>query len=181
MANAKEELVPPALKRSTEGAVDKDSLADLLEWFLNFDQRVGIVRLPQVEELFKWKQADEREQGVEPYPFENAEARFAIGVFQALGENDNEEKLGRWMTDLLQALGESKQNNEDIATSYGLALDSSHVAEAEKLPSKNERRFYLTNCWIEALCTAEVRFLGWVYQELYGKAFQPVVPESAEG
>lgn len=170
---AKEELVPPGLKRSPDGGIDTNSLADLLEWFLNFDQRVGLVRLPQIEELFQWKQADDRQQGTEPYPFENAEARFAIGVFQAIGENDTEEKLSRWITDVLQALGESKQNNEDIANSYNLAQDKSHIEEAEKLPSKNERRFYLTNCWIEALCTAEVRFLGWVYQDLYGKPFQP--------
>jgi len=173
MANAKEEFAPPALKHNGPDAIDNASLADLLEWFLNFDQKVGIVRHPQVEELFQWKQADDRDRGTEPYPFENAEARFAIGVFQAIGANDSQEKLGQWITDVLQALGESKQYNEDIASTYSLAQDRSHVEEAEKLPSANEKRFYLTNCWIEALCTAEVRFLGWVYQELYGMAFQP--------
>ena len=49
--------------------------------------------------------------------------------------------------------------------------------EAEKIPTEEEKRFYLTSCWIESLCTAEVRFLGWVYQELYGKPFEPIIEE----
>lgn len=165
---------PPKLVKTETGDIESNSLADLLEFFLNYDQRVAIMRHPHVEELFQWKQSDDKENGVEPYPFENAEARFAIGVFQAIAENNSEEQLSKWMTDILGALGEAKQNNEDIAKSYKLVQDQSHVAEAEKLPSKKEQRYYLTNCWVESLCTAEVRFLGWVYQELYGKAFEPL-------
>jgi hypothetical protein len=45
--------------------------------------------------------------------------------------------------------------------------------ESQKIESKTEQRLFLTSSWLEALCTAEVRFLGWVYQELYGKQFQP--------
>ena len=52
--------------------------------------------------------------------------------------------------------------------------DVSHVEQAKNLPSQIEKRLYLTSCWIESLCTAEVRFLGWVYQELYGKPFEPI-------
>ena len=175
MAETEQQMEPPALRQGPDGRVDSVSLADLLEFFLNYDQRVAIMRHPHVEELFRWKQQDDEEHGVATYPFENAESRFAVGVSQAIAANDTEEKLGMWMTDVLQALGEAKQNNEDIAKDYGLAQDRSHVEEAEKLPSKNEKRFYLTSCWIESLCTAEVRFLGWVYQELYGKPFEPKI------
>lgn len=174
MAQAQPENYPPKLRKVADGSVDINSLADLLEWFLLNDSRVGLVRLAQVEELFQWKQADDEANGIEVYPFENAEARFAIGAFQALGENDTEEKLGRWITDLLEALGGAKQTNEDIAASYKLAQNESHIAQAANIPNKLEQRIYLTSCWIESLCTAEVRFLGWVYQELYGKQFQPV-------
>ncbi len=170
----KQENEPPKLIRDQKGEIEQNSLADLLEFFLNFDQRVAIVRHQQVEELFQWKQADDKEKGIEPYPFENAEARFAVGVFQTIAENNSEEKLGRWITDVLDALGEAKQNNEDIAKSYGLMQDVSHVEQAKNLPSQIEKRLYLTSCWIESLCTAEVRFLGWVYQELYGKPFEPI-------
>jgi hypothetical protein len=175
MAEAtQQENYPPKLRKTVEGAIDVGSISDLLEWFLNFDQRVGLVRHPHVEELFQWKQADDVANGTEVYPFENAEARFAVGAFQALGENNSEEKLRNWITEVLQALGEAKQTNEDIAASYKLAQNESHIAEAEKIPNKIEQRIYLTSCWIESLCTAEVRFLGWVYQELYGKPFQPM-------
>ena len=175
MAQAQQENTPPKLKKTATGDLDINSLADQLEWFLNFDQRVGLVRHPHVEELFQWKQADDAQNGIEVYPFENAEARFAIGAFQALGENQTEEKLGRWITDVLQALGDAKQTNEDIAGSYALEQGSSHIEQAQKIPNEIERRIYLTSCWIESLCTAEVRFLGWVYQELYDKPFQPAV------
>lgn len=175
MAEAtQQENYPPKLRKTADGGIDINSLADLLEWFLNFDQRVAIVRHPHVEELYQWKQKDDAEHGAEVYPFENAEARFAIGAFQALGENDTEEKLARWITDVLGALGEAKQTNEDIAADYKLDASRSHLEEAHKLPTNTERRLYLTSCWVEALCTAEVRFLGWIYQELYGKPFQPV-------
>ncbi len=174
MAQAPQENFPPKLRRTQTDDIDVNSLADLLEWFLMNDQRVGLVRHPHVEELFQWKQADDAAHGIEVYPFENAEARLAIGAFQALGENQTEETLGRWVTDLLQALGEAKQTNEDIAASYRLEQGASHIEQAAKIPNKTEQRIYLTSCWIESLCTAEVRFLGWVYQELYGKPFQPV-------
>ena len=174
MAQAQQENLPPALRKAADGSIDVNSLADLLEWFLNNDSRVGLVRLPQVEELFQWKQTDDADNGIEVYPFENAEARFAIGAFQALGENETEEKLARWITDLLEALGEAKQTNEDIAASYQLTQSESHVAQSVKIPNLIEQRIYLTSCWIESLCTAEVRFLGWVYQEIYGKPFQPI-------
>ena len=166
---------PPKLIKNVSGDINTNSLADLLEWFLNYDSRVGIVRNPHVEELFQWKQTDEAANGVEIYPFENAEARFALGVFQAIAEYDSEPKLRQWITEVLQALGESKQMNEDIAASYKLNPSESHVAQAEQIPSNSERRLYLTSGWLEALCTAEVRFLGWVYQELYGKPFEPKV------
>ena len=164
---------PPKLEKTANGDINTNSLADLLEWFLNFDQRVALVRNPQVEELFLWKQADDAENGIETYPFENAESRFAIGVFQALGENDSEVELQKWITEVLQALGESKQTNEVIAKSYKLDQSQSHVEQAKVIPSNTERRLYLSSCWLESLCTAETRFLGWVFQEIYGKPFQP--------
>jgi hypothetical protein len=164
---------PPKLQKTEGGDINTNSLADLLEWFLSFDQRVALVRNPHVEELFQWKQTDDANNDIETYPFENAESRFAIGVFQALGENDSENKLSRWLSNVLNALSEAKQTNEDIAKSYNLEQEKSSVAQADKIPSKTERRLYLTSCWLEALCTAEARFLGWVFQELYGKPFQP--------
>ncbi len=166
---------PPKLQKTSSGGIDTNSLANLLEWFLNYDQKVALVRHPHVEELFEWKQADDASGGVEVYPFENAEARFALGVFGALVENDSQAALQNWITEVLQALGESKQTAEDIAAQYKLAVKegASPVVESQKIPSKIERRLFLTSSWLEALCTAEVRFLGWVYQELYGRQFQP--------
>ncbi|MEZ5308338.1 MAG: hypothetical protein R2684_14425 [Pyrinomonadaceae bacterium] len=166
-------MEPPKLKLDTKGQPTTDSLADLLEFFLNNDQRVNIVRHPQVEELFQWKQEFDRANGTPAYPFENAEARFAVGVIQAIQENDTKDKLHEWITRVLEALGESKQTNEDMARSFGLDQSESHITQAQKLTSEIEKRLYLTSCWIESLCTAEVRFLGWVYQELYGEGYQP--------
>src|SRR5688572_18893245 len=98
-------IQPPKLQKTADGDINAKSLADLLEWFLNYDQRVALVRHPHVQELFEWKQADDAAQGEAVYPFENAEARFAVGIFQALAENNSEEELRDLMTEVLQALG----------------------------------------------------------------------------
>ena len=173
MTQKQTQTQPPPLLKLAGGDIDTGSLADLIEWFLNFDPRVALVRRAEVEELFRWKQQDDKTHGIEIYPFENAEARFAIGVFQALGESDSEAKLRDWITEVLQALGEAKQTNEDIAASYKLEKEASHVEQANQIPSNTERRLYLSSCWLEALCTAEARILGWIYQEIYGKQFAP--------
>ncbi len=115
-----QQIQPPKLQKTESGDINTNSLADLLEWFLNYDQRVALVRNPQVEELFQWKQTDDAENGVETYPFENAESRFAIGAFQAIAENDSEIKLASWIADVTQALGEAKQTSDEIANSYNL-------------------------------------------------------------
>ena len=166
---------PPALKRTSDGGIDDGSLADLIEWFLNYDERTARIRHPYTEELFQWKQHDDVENGVGIYPFENAEARFAIGVFQALKENNSEPLLGLWLSDVLSALHEARESKAEISEANKLDESAELLAieKSEKLTTKAERRLYLTSCWLEQLCTAEARVLGWVYQEIYGKPFTP--------
>jgi hypothetical protein len=174
MAEAKtQETQPPKLRRSESGEVDVNSLADLLEWFLMYDERTARMRHANTEELFQWKQNDDAQQGVAIYPFENAEARFAVGAIQALNENSSEPLLKLWISDLLEALQESHKTKTDIAESYNLDEDAEafSLVKAQKLTTNTEKRLYLTSCWLEALCTAEARFLGWVYQEIYGRPF----------
>lgn len=167
------ESQPPKLRRNQNGELDNSSLADLIEWFLNFDERTARMRHENTEELFRWKQADDQANGVGTYPFENAEARFAIGAVQALNENASEPMLKLWISDLLEALHQSRETKAELAEAYKLDddMDASSLAKAEKLTTTAEKRLYLTSCWLEALCTAEVRVLGYVYQELYGKPF----------
>ena len=174
MADAKTpENQPPKLLRKENGEVETASLSDLLEWFLMYDERTARMRHANTEELFQWKQMDDVEQGISIFPFENAEARFAIGAFQALAENNSEPLLKLWISDLLEALQESHKTKTEIAESYNLDedVDAFSLAKSEKLTTNAEKRFYLTSCWLEALCTAEARFLGWVYQEIYGRPF----------
>jgi hypothetical protein len=94
---------------------------------------------------------------------------------QALVVHDSEAALHGWIGELLSALEDARQTNESIAEAYGLkpSEESSVVAEAEKIPSRRERDIYLNCCWLETLCTAEARVLGWAYQGLYGRAFRP--------
>jgi len=171
---------PPKLRRTQEGSADIGSLADILEWFLNFDERTARMRHPAVEELFQWKQQDDKMNGIATYPFENAEARFAVGAFQALAENNNEPKLNAWITDVLNALADARQTRTGLTETYDLDVvpDLFAVAKADKLTTAVEKRIYLTSSWIENLCTAEARFLGWVYQQLYGKPFVPNATEA---
>ena len=165
----------PPLERDEYGQIDVDSVPDVIEWFLNYDQRVAIVRHPSVEEVFQWKQNYAETQGEEVFRFKQAEDRLAIGIIQALADNSTEPKLHSWIGQLLGALDAASKANESSAEAYKLDLQTgaSIVGEAEKIPFERGRREFLTNCWIETLCTAEARVLGWLYKEFYGRPYAP--------
>jgi len=173
-AGTKENL-PPGLRKTADGRLDPASVGDVIEWFLNFDERTARIRLAATDELFAWKQADDAANGIATYPFENAESRFAIGAFQALNENDSEPLLGLWLNDVLAALHQARTTRAEIAEANKIdetSLDPV-LKKAERLTTTAEKRLYFTSCWLEVLLTAEARVLGWAYQELYGRPFTP--------
>ena len=165
----------PPLQRDSRGRVDVDSVPDVIQWFLDYDQRVAIVKHPRVEEVFQWKQEQSRNAGEEVFIFNRAEDRVAIGIIQALAENPNEPALHHWISQLLNALEVASQANEATTEAYGLDLSGSPstVREAQKIPSQRGQTEFLLNCWVETLCSAEVRVLGWLYKEFYGRPFVP--------
>jgi hypothetical protein len=165
----------PPLQRDSAGRVDVDSVPDVIEWFLNYDQRVAVIRHLSVEEVFQWKQQQSQSSGEDVFGFKKAEDRLAIGIIQALAENATERALHDWIGQLLGALDAASKANESTAEAYKLDLRSggSIVKEAEKIPFHRGRTEFLLNCWIESLCTAEARVLGWLYKEFYGKPFAP--------
>jgi len=164
---------PPKLRSGPDGKLDIGSLADVIEWFLNNDERTSRIRHPNSNELFAWKQSEDEASGIGTYPFENAEARFALGTIQAVTTNGSEPLLKLWVTDVLDALREARETKAELTQAYDLDTDAEafSLEKAKKLTSNAERRLYLTSCWLEVLCTAEARVLGWVFQELYGKPF----------
>lgn len=166
---------PPALRRAPQGDFEMASLADIIEWFLAYDERVAVMRAPPVEEIFQWKQMEMLRAEPDAYTFPRAEDRFAIGVIQALAENPDERSLHAWLTDVLNALEEAKKLNEEITKSFKLDIEQGAPAlqEADKLPSQQARAIFLNACWLEALCTAEARVLGWFYQDIYGRPYNP--------
>ena len=165
----------PPLQRDASGRVDVDSVPDVIEWFLNYDQRVAIVRHPSVEEVFQWKQNYSQLQGEEVFRFKQAEDRLAIGIIQALADNSTEATLHGWIGQLLGALDTASKVNESTAEAYKLELrgGGSIIKQADKIPFKRGRDEFLLNCWIETLCTAEARVLGWLYKEFYGHPYAP--------
>ena len=174
-ANGNPSMSPPPLQRDSSGKADLDSVPDVIQWFLDYDQRVAIIRHQNVEEVFHWKQEQSREAGEAVFVFNHAEDRLAIGIIQALAENDSESKLHSWIGQLLNALDVASKANESTAEAYKLDLKSggSIVQEAGKIPSTRGRTDFLINCWVETLCTAEARVLGWLYKEFYGRPFAP--------
>ena len=165
----------PPLGRDERGRIDVDSLPDVIQWFLDYDQRVAILRNPKVEEVFQWKQEESRRSGEDVFAFNRAEDRVAIGILQALSEHATEQELHTWICQLLNALDKATKATEDVSAAYQLdmAAQVSIVTEAQKIPAANARINFLMNCWLETLCTAEVRVLGWLYQEFYGRPFRP--------
>ena len=165
----------PPLQRDEYGQVDVDSVPDVIEWFLNYDQRVAIIRHPAVEEVFQWKQKLSQSEGEEVFVFKQAEDRLAIGIIQALADNSTEQKLHAWIGQLLGALDAASKANESTSEAYKLDLRSggSIIEQAERIPFQRGRAEFLLNCWIETLCTAEARVLGWLYKEFYGRPYAP--------
>ena len=165
----------PRLRRDPDGQLDLNSVAEVIQWFMDYDQRVAVIRHPKVEELFQWKQEQTRQEGENVFDFNRAEDRLVIGIMQALAVHNDEPALHDWISQLLNALDEASKTNEEIAAAYRLKLDSavSTVQEAARLPTSRARTDFLTSCWLEVLCTAEVRVLGWFYRELYGRPYAP--------
>lgn len=174
MNTAEEQNLPPLL-RDSSGNIDVDSVPDVIEWFLKFDQRVAIIKHPAVEEVFQWKQQYSQAQGEQVFAFKQAEDRLAIGIIQALADNPSKRDLHSWIGQLLNALETASKANEAIAESYQLDLRSggSILKQAEKIPFQRGRNEFLLNCWIETLCTAEARVLGWLYKEFHGLPYAP--------
>ena len=165
----------PPLQRDASGNIEPDSVPDVIQWFLDFDQRVAIIKHPNVEEVFQWKQEQGRASGEKVFDFNRAEDRLAIGIIQALSEYRSESALHSWISQLLNALDAASKENEAAAETYQLDLASggSVVKESEKIPTARGQREFLINCWLETLCTAEARVLGWLYQEFYGHPYAP--------
>lgn len=165
----------PVLRRDAGGQLDLNSVADCIQWFLDYDQRVAVIRHPKVEELFQWKQERSRSEGENVFDFNRAEDRLAIGIMQALAIYSSQSALHDWISQLLNALDEASKENEQLAAAYKLEMGEavSTVREAERIPTERGRAEFLTSCWLEVLCTAEIRVLGWFYQELYGRPYAP--------
>ncbi|MFN2512811.1 MAG: hypothetical protein ABR568_15495 [Pyrinomonadaceae bacterium] len=165
----------PPLLRDARGRIDVDSVPDVIQWFLDHDSRVAIIKHPRVEEVFQWKQEQSRQVSEEIFVFNRAEDRLAIGIIQALAENANERELHSWIGQLLNALNAASLANESVSEAYNLDLapTTSIVSEAAKIPSQRGRNDFLINCWVETLCTAEARVLGWLYKEFYGQPYAP--------
>ena len=173
-SEATKQLAPPPLQHKGAAEINTSSLADVIQWFLDYDQRAAVIRHPKVEELFHWKQEQASREQESVYRFDHAEDRLAIGIMQALAEHNNEPALHAWISQLLNALDDATKTNEEMANAYKLSAEAaSTVEESGKIPTAQGRKIYLTCCWLETLCTAELRIMGWIYQELYGKPFQP--------
>lgn len=165
----------PPLLRDATGKIDVDSIPDVIEWFVKYDERVAVIRHPSVEEVFQWKQQHSEAQGEGVFRFNRAEDRFAIGIIQALADNPTERDLHSWIKQLLAALDVASKATEATAETYKLELQGTEsiVKQASRIPFERGRNNFLLNCWIETLCTAEARVLGWLYKEFYGRPFQP--------
>src|SRR5919199_6050064 len=139
---------PPPIRLDSPQKINTASLADVIQWFIERDQRVAVIRHPSVEELFHWKQNESRREQEDVFIFDHAEDRLAIGIIQALMQHTSERELHEWISQLLNTLDEASKANEEIASAYKLETKggASVMREAEKIPSRHERTSYLISC-----------------------------------
>ncbi|MBA3441548.1 MAG: hypothetical protein H0T92_16940 [Pyrinomonadaceae bacterium] len=170
-----ETLAPPPLQLDGRGMPEWASLADVVQWFLDYDRRVSAIKHPSVEELFQWKQEADKPKMKAVHLFGHAEDRLAVGIFQALAAHNTEAALHDWIKQLLCAIEESSKAKREISAAYNLetSAEAPAVRESAKISAQQERTIFLTSCWLETLCTAEARVLGWIYQQLYNRPFHP--------
>src|SRR5207248_8658879 len=149
----------PVLPPDEYGTFDYDSMPDVIQWFLDWDQRIAVIKHPKVEELFQWKQEQSRLSGEDVFNFSRAEDRLAIGIIQSIAHNPTERDLHAWIGQLLNALDRASKATEDDSSAYSLDMNaaSSIVNESQKIPAQSVRVEFLINCWIESLCAAEIR------------------------
>ena len=87
----------PVLLRDSAGRIDYDSIPDVIQWFLDYDERVAVIKHPKIEELFQWKQQQSRDAGEDVFNFNRGEDRLAIGIIQSLAHNPTEAALHGWI------------------------------------------------------------------------------------
>src|SRR5215471_21217977 len=121
----------PVLGRDPHGNVDYDSLPEVIQWFLDYDDRVALIKHPRVEELFHWKQEQSRVAGEDVFNFNRAEDRLAIGILQSIAHNPSERELHGWIGQLLNALQQAQQRTEEISSAYDLDLKDAPSIVAE--------------------------------------------------
>ena len=114
------------LLRDARGRIDVDSVPDVIQWFLDYDQRVAIIKHPRVEEVFQWKQEQSRADGEEIFVFNRAEDGWQLESFRPLSENTTERELHWWIGRLLNALDTASKANESVSEAYSLDLAGAH-------------------------------------------------------
>src|SRR6266478_6656351 len=131
----------PVLLRDPYGRIDYDSLPAVIQWFLDFDQRVAVIKHPKIEELFQWKQEQSRLAGEDVFNFNRAEDRLAIGILQSVAHNPSERELHAWISQLLNALDRASKATEDVSSAYSLDLNAttSIISESQKIPARSVR------------------------------------------
>src|SRR6266571_1409775 len=112
----------PVLGRDQYGNIDYDSLPDVIQWFLDYDERVAVVKHRKVEELFQWKQEQSRNAGEDVFNFNRAEDRVAIGILQSIAHNPTERELHAWIGQLINALEQASKRTEEVSSSYDLDM-----------------------------------------------------------
>ena len=90
-------------------------LPEVIQWFLDYDQRVAVIKHPKVEELFQWKQEQSRLASEDVFNFNRAEDRLAIGIIQSVAHNPTEPQLHSWIAQLLNALNRASKSTEEIS------------------------------------------------------------------
>ena len=96
----------------------------MIEWFLNYDQRVAIIGIRPSKKYFSGNSNKARRRAKRSFVFKQAEDRLAIGIIQALADNSTERQLHAWIGQLLGALDTASKANESTAEAYKLDLRS---------------------------------------------------------
>jgi hypothetical protein len=167
----------PVLRKSA--TTDYDKVAEFVSWFLANDQNVGVVRNRSTSIIFGEGHRPLVPNGTDPSSLQpnlaSAEEWFKVKVFADLNQiaTASKEEFRDFIDVLDEASSHTLLTAGNLASDYDLNMERfDYEREIEKIPPGIDRDQFKVNLMQDALLSAEIRILAWIYRTYYGEAYR---------
>ena len=169
-----DQLSHPPLLRDPSGHVDVDSVPDVIQWFLDYDSRVAIIKHPRLKRSFNGSR-NKADRTTKKYScLAGLRIVWQLGLSRLWARTPRNAAFTPGLGSCsMRSTRPQRLTKPFLRPMAWTSQLTSIVTEATKIPTQRGRNDFLVNCWVETLCTAEARVLGWLYKEFYGRPYSP--------